>query len=64
MVGYGERLDILIDGKPRSTKHNVIESYAPYIKNSALFLNAGISPTEGEQLVASGKVSAIAFGYL
>ncbi|ESK85807.1 nadh:flavin oxidoreductase nadh oxidase [Moniliophthora roreri MCA 2997] len=64
LVRYDERLDIVIDGEPRSIKHDVIDSYAHYIKNSALFLNAGVSPTEGEQLVASGKVSAIVFGYL
>ncbi|KAK7034018.1 hypothetical protein VNI00_012449 [Paramarasmius palmivorus] len=44
--------------------HDVVECYGPYIRNSLLFLNGGISPAEGARLIADGKAAAIAFGTL
>ena len=50
-------------GVRRGTKHDILESYRPYVKNAKLFLNSGILPEEGEELVASGKVDAVVIGF-
>ncbi|PPQ86645.1 hypothetical protein CVT25_006829 [Psilocybe cyanescens] len=63
LVRYQAAYDAEYDGVLRSTPHDVIESYASLIKNSKLIINAGVTPEEGEQLVASGKVDAIAIGF-
>ncbi|EEB95480.1 hypothetical protein MPER_05547, partial [Moniliophthora perniciosa FA553] len=64
LVRYIEMMDPVFDGKKRGTKHDVVESYASYVKNSHLFLNGGIFPEEGTSLVSDGKASAIVFGFL
>lgn len=50
-------------GKKRATIHDVVESYAPYIKNAKRFVNAGVTPAEGETLVSSGQVDGIFIGF-
>jgi hypothetical protein len=50
-------------GVHRATKHDIFESYRPYIKNAKLILNSGIQPEEGEELLASGRVDAICIGF-
>lgn len=50
-------------GVYRATKHDVLESYRPYIKNSKLFLNAAVTPEEGEALVAAGRIDGIIIGF-
>ena len=49
-------------GKKRATPHDVLESYRSVIKHSKLFLNAGILPAEGDELIASGKVDGVFLG--
>lgn len=51
-----------LSGVKRATRHDVLETYSPYFKNTKLILNAGVLPEEGEELVASGKVDAISIG--
>ncbi|KAK7043863.1 hypothetical protein VNI00_008029 [Paramarasmius palmivorus] len=63
LVKYVEALDVVFDGKKRATIHDVLESYSPYIKNSLLIYNGGISPEEGDKLVSGKKVAAVAFGF-
>ncbi|KAF8966566.1 hypothetical protein BDZ97DRAFT_1917386 [Flammula alnicola] len=63
LVRYAKLFDIVIDGVPRSTKHDVLASYHPYIKNAKLFLNAEVTPEEGEELVAAGKIDGILIGF-
>ena len=50
-------------GKQRATKHDVLETFRPFIKTSKLFLNAGVTVEEGEQLIAAGKVDGIFIGF-
>jgi 2,4-dienoyl-CoA reductase-like NADH-dependent reductase (Old Yellow Enzyme family) len=50
-------------GVHRATKHDVLESYRPYIKNAKLFINADVTPEEGETLVSAGKVDGIFIGF-
>jgi 2,4-dienoyl-CoA reductase-like NADH-dependent reductase (Old Yellow Enzyme family) len=40
-----------------------LESYRSVIKNSKLFVNGGISPTEGAELIESGKVDGVFLGF-
>lgn len=49
-------------GVPRATKHDVVESYAHLTKNAKVFVNSGVTPEEGEKLVASDKVAGIFIG--
>lgn len=51
-------------GKMRAIVHDVLESYRPVIKNAKLFLNGGVSPIEGAELVESGKIDGISIGFL
>ncbi|KAF9224369.1 FMN-linked oxidoreductase [Gyrodon lividus] len=64
LVRYHILFNPVIDGKHRATQHDVLESYRPNIKKSALFLNAGLTPEEAEGLVAQNKIDAAAFGTL
>ena len=41
----------------------MLESYRPVIKNSNLYLNAGITPEEGAALIESGKVDGVFIGF-
>ncbi|KAF8958018.1 hypothetical protein BDZ97DRAFT_1762455 [Flammula alnicola] len=63
LVRYSKAFGSECDGVPRSTKHDVLESYRPYIKNAKLFLNAEVTAEEGEELVAAGKIDGIFIGF-
>ncbi|PPQ86647.1 hypothetical protein CVT25_006831 [Psilocybe cyanescens] len=62
LVQYHPYFDVVFDGVSRATKHDVIEPYAHLIKNAKVFLNSGVTPEDGEKLVASGKVDGIFIG--
>ncbi|KAF9478936.1 FMN-linked oxidoreductase [Pholiota conissans] len=63
LVRYSPKFDVEFDGVSRATKHDVLESYRPYVKNAKLFLNADVLPEEGEALVAAGKIDGIFIGF-
>jgi len=46
-------------GKFRAIQHNILETFRPFVKNTKLFLNTGLSVKEGEQLIAAGKIDGI-----
>ncbi|KAF4611021.1 hypothetical protein D9613_006475 [Agrocybe pediades] len=62
LLRYYPMLDVEFDGKKRATQHDVLTSYRPYVKANKLFLNAGVQPKEGEQLVESGKIDGVVMG--
>ncbi|KAF5317037.1 hypothetical protein D9611_003763 [Ephemerocybe angulata] len=62
LARYGPHFDVEIDGKPRATQHDVLESYRPYIKNALLFLNVGLTPEEGAKLIEEGKIDGATYG--
>jgi len=64
LVRYSAMLDPEFDGKKRATVHDVLGSYRHLLKNSKIFVNAGVTPEEGAELVASGQVDAIAIGFM
>jgi len=57
-VQYSPTLDVEF-AKKRATKHDVLETFHPFIKTSKLFLNAGVTVEEAEQLIPAGKVDGI-----
>ncbi|KAF8166378.1 hypothetical protein BJ912DRAFT_1002758 [Pholiota molesta] len=63
LVRYSKNFDVEFDGVNRATKHDVLESYRPYINNAKIFLNAEVTPEEGEALVSAGKVDGITIGF-
>jgi len=63
LVRYVRRRDVEYDGELRSTVHDVVEDYKPFILKSRVFLNAGISPEEGEALIATGNIDGIFIGF-
>ncbi|KAF5311039.1 hypothetical protein D9619_008121 [Psilocybe cf. subviscida] len=62
LLRYNESFDVVYDGEHRATKFDVLESFRPLIKNAKVFLNASVTPEEGETLVAAGKIDAIVIG--
>ncbi|KAH9478744.1 N-ethylmaleimide reductase [Psilocybe cubensis] len=63
LVRYALFFDVEYDGVRRATKHDVLASYSPYIKNAKVIVNSGVTPEEGEELVAAGKADAISIGF-
>ncbi|KAF9483540.1 FMN-linked oxidoreductase [Pholiota conissans] len=63
LMRYSAKFDVEYDGVRRATRHDVLESYRPFVKNTKLFLNADITPEEGEALVSAGKVDGVTFGF-
>ncbi|KAF8188254.1 hypothetical protein K438DRAFT_1972441 [Mycena galopus ATCC 62051] len=62
LVRYSEILDPVFDGKKRATPHDVPATYRPFLPNTPLVVNCGLTPAEAEEYVASGKAAAVSFG--
>ncbi|KAJ7671022.1 hypothetical protein B0H17DRAFT_989380 [Mycena rosella] len=62
LVRYSPMFDLEYDGKKRATQHDVVASLSPFISGPALFVNAGVTPAEAEELVGSGKAAGVFFG--
>ncbi|CAK5273565.1 unnamed protein product [Mycena citricolor] len=52
----------LFDPAKRGTPHDVWEIYAPYLKNTPLIPNGGITPEQALEWVESGKFPAVSIG--
>ncbi|KAF9523775.1 flavoprotein NADH-dependent oxidoreductase [Crepidotus variabilis] len=63
LVRYSSFFDIEIDGVHRSTKFDALEALRPFIKNARLFLNAEVTPEEGQQYISEGKIDGIMIGF-
>ncbi|KIK54938.1 hypothetical protein GYMLUDRAFT_176401 [Collybiopsis luxurians FD-317 M1] len=61
---YLDFFDPVIDGKPRGTKHDVVETFGHLFKKSVLLANAGFTPEEAAEYVSEGKVAGVFFGRL
>lgn len=49
-------------GVPRATKHDVLETYLPLIKNSSKWANSGFTAEEADKLISEGKIDGVFFG--
>ncbi|KAF9523768.1 flavoprotein NADH-dependent oxidoreductase [Crepidotus variabilis] len=63
LVRYHPNFDMVFDGVNRSTNFDVLDSLRSSITNSKVFLNAGVTPEEGQQLISEGKIDGIMVGF-
>ncbi|KAF7359284.1 Artemisinic aldehyde Delta(11(13)) reductase [Mycena sanguinolenta] len=61
-VRYSAGQDPVIDGMHRATKHDVVATFSPFLKNTHIFVNSGVTPAEAEELVSSGTAAGVFFG--
>ncbi|KAJ6500547.1 hypothetical protein C8R45DRAFT_1122543 [Mycena sanguinolenta] len=61
-VRYSAGQDPVIDGVNRATKHDVVATFSPFLKNTHIFVNSGVTPAEAEELVSSGTAAGVFFG--
>ncbi|KAJ7118736.1 hypothetical protein C8R44DRAFT_878292 [Mycena epipterygia] len=62
LVRYSAGLDPEYDGVKRGTVHDVVETFSPFLKNTHICVNCGVTPAEAEELVSSGKAAGVFFG--
>ncbi|KAJ6606258.1 flavoprotein NADH-dependent oxidoreductase [Mycena vulgaris] len=62
LARYIPWLDVEIAGKKRATQHDVVATFSPFLKDTPIFVNAGVTPAEAEELIASGKAAGVFFG--
>ncbi|KAJ7669163.1 hypothetical protein B0H17DRAFT_1247011 [Mycena rosella] len=62
LMRYSAMLDPEYDGKKRGTPHDVLETFAPCLPTTPIFVNSGVTPAEAEELVGGGVVSGVFIG--
>ncbi|KAF5356394.1 hypothetical protein D9758_009472 [Tetrapyrgos nigripes] len=62
LLRYSETMNPIIDGKLRGTKHDVIQTYRPLVRNSKFFVNQSYTPQEAAEHIATGKVDGVFLG--
>ncbi|KAJ7273099.1 flavoprotein NADH-dependent oxidoreductase [Mycena rebaudengoi] len=62
LVRYHPSQDPVIDGKTRGTPHDVVATFKPFLKQTPLFVNLGVTPEEAAELVSSGTAAGVFFG--
>ncbi|KAF8181248.1 hypothetical protein K438DRAFT_1768079 [Mycena galopus ATCC 62051] len=62
LTRYNTWTDPEFNGKKRSTPHNVIETFSPFLTKTPIFGNSGVTPSEAEELISSGKVAGVFMG--
>ncbi|KAJ6626993.1 FMN-linked oxidoreductase [Mycena sp. CBHHK59/15] len=62
LMRYVPHLDLIINGKSRSTQHDVVATFRPVIKNAKCFFNGGVTPEEAAQTIEAGTVDGVFFG--
>ncbi|KAJ7261286.1 hypothetical protein B0H12DRAFT_1013472 [Mycena haematopus] len=62
LVRYSVGQDPEYDGL-RATKHDVVATFSPFLKNTHIFVNSGVTPAEAEELVSSGTAAGVFFGF-
>ncbi|KAJ6569576.1 flavoprotein NADH-dependent oxidoreductase [Mycena capillaripes] len=62
LARYLPILDFEVDGKNRSTPHDVVSTYRPVVKNAKLFSNGGFTSEEAEDMISAGTLDGVLFG--
>ncbi|KAJ6537672.1 flavoprotein NADH-dependent oxidoreductase [Mycena capillaripes] len=62
LARYNAARDLEIDGKKRGTPHDVVETFRSFLPDTPIFVNTGVTPSEAEELVGSGKVAGVFMG--
>ncbi|KAK7052201.1 Oxidored-FMN domain-containing protein [Favolaschia claudopus] len=66
LVRYNPMFDPEFEpGKKRATVHDVFQTYIPFLKNTPIWINSGVTLEEGEEFLKSysGKVAGIFMGF-
>ncbi|KAF8198688.1 hypothetical protein K438DRAFT_2115289 [Mycena galopus ATCC 62051] len=62
LARYNAWTDPEFNGKKRGTPHDVIETFSPFLTKTPIFVNSGVTPSEAEKLISSGKAAGIFMG--
>ncbi|KAJ7118841.1 flavoprotein NADH-dependent oxidoreductase [Mycena epipterygia] len=62
LTRYNAWMDPEYDGKKRGTVHDVVATFAPFLTETPIFVNSGVTPAEAEELVSSGTAAGIFIG--
>ncbi|KAF8920855.1 hypothetical protein CPB85DRAFT_1428899 [Mucidula mucida] len=62
LPGYPAMAGVLWATPPRSTRHDVLESYRKYVTNFPFLLNVMMLPEESTQLINEGKIDGVEMG--
>ncbi|KAF8134763.1 flavoprotein NADH-dependent oxidoreductase [Mycena galopus ATCC 62051] len=62
LARYNAWTDPEFDGKKRSTQHDVVETFSPFLTKTPIFVNSGVTPSEAEELISSGKAMGVFMG--
>ncbi|KAK0461672.1 uncharacterized protein EV420DRAFT_1664558 [Desarmillaria tabescens] len=62
LVRWMEFLDPVIDGSHRATKHDIVATYAPLLKNVTVFANAGFTAEEAACYISQNQIAGVFFG--
>ncbi|KAJ7670354.1 hypothetical protein B0H17DRAFT_1085907 [Mycena rosella] len=61
---FRPQLDVLPEGKPRGTPHDLLATYGKLVRNAKTFVVGAVTPAEAENLVTTGQVDGVFFGTL
>ncbi|KAF8146633.1 hypothetical protein K438DRAFT_1627549, partial [Mycena galopus ATCC 62051] len=62
LARYNAWTDPEFDGKKRGTLHDVLETFSPFLTKTPIFVNSGVTPSEAEELISSGKAAGVFMG--
>ncbi|KAJ6462429.1 hypothetical protein C8R45DRAFT_841585 [Mycena sanguinolenta] len=62
IMRYMSLLDPEINGKRRAIQFDVLETLRPFLPKTPIFVTAGVTPAEAEDLVGSKKVAGVFIG--
>ncbi|KAF8146636.1 flavoprotein NADH-dependent oxidoreductase [Mycena galopus ATCC 62051] len=62
LTRYNAWTDPEFNGKKRGTPHDVVETFSPFLTNTCIFVNSGVTPSEAEELISSGKAAGVFMG--
>ncbi|KAJ7460997.1 hypothetical protein B0H11DRAFT_2057719 [Mycena galericulata] len=56
------RYDPEFEEERRETEHDVVATFSPFLTNTHVFVNLGVTPEEAEELVSSGQAAGVFIG--
>ncbi|KAK7035738.1 Artemisinic aldehyde Delta(11(13)) reductase [Favolaschia claudopus] len=62
LVRYSDVQNPEYDGVKRSTKHDVVATFRPFLTKTPIFVNAGVTLAEADEMVSNG-IAGVFFGF-
>ncbi|KAF8181213.1 flavoprotein NADH-dependent oxidoreductase [Mycena galopus ATCC 62051] len=62
LMRYTAWIDPEFDGKKRGTPHDVVATFRPFLPDTPVFVNSGVTPSEAEELINSGTAAGVFMG--